>query len=71
MRFRGIWQDVRVCGNYIYLILTHGECGSDIKYTASTLSEDEIWTEEWEKRRYMPRKKHYPMLKLIRYFNSF
>ena len=72
MEFRGIWQDVRVCGNRIYLILMHGEfCSTDIRFTALTLLEDEIWDDEWKKRRYAPRKKHYPMLNLIRYFNSF
>ena len=70
MKFEGIWQDVRVCGNCIYLVLMHGELGMDIRFTALTLLDDEIWDEEWQNRRHQILKKNYPITKTISWLNS-
>lgn len=42
-QMKDIWQDIRVCGNRIYLVLIYGEFGSIIRFTAETLLEEEIW----------------------------
>lgn len=56
-----VYQDVRVCGDRIYLCLLHGEFGSIIRFTALTLLSDKIWDDEWELRRkgLLPRKRYW------------